>query len=293
MSRSLYVSTNCFRDRSPEGILSAAREGGWTHVELSAVRATTTEASALARRLHAEGVRVLLHNYFPPPREPFVLNLASRDLDVRRRSRRHCEEALVLSAELDAPFFAAHAGFVADLPPSLLGDPAAQRRFCQEGKGLGFAKEASEIFAESVKGLIDFGRRHGVQFLVENHVAGEDLGADAARSLLLMLDAEEVGALARQVGADDFGLLLDVGHLRCTSRVVGFSEDEFCRAVSPWVRAFHLSDNDGRRDSHQPFGEGAWFLDVVASLPDAAATLEFDRCSAEELSIASRVVRSL
>ena len=292
MNRAVYVSTNCFQDRSPNGILAAVRQGGWTHVEFSGIRASAAKAISLCRRLRSEGVEVMLHNYFPPADEPFVLNLASLDLEVLRRGRRHCEEAILLSAELGAPFFAAHAGFAADLPPSLLGDPEGQQRFHKDRKGVRSEKGAKEVFAESVKWLTDFGKRHGVRFLVENHVAAEALGSDAARSLLLCLEAEDFVALAKEVGEESFGILLDVGHLRCTARVLGFSKKEFCRALSSWICAFHLSENDGRQDSHQPFDARSWFLDFVGSLPRAVATLELDGCSDAELIGSMQAVRA-
>jgi sugar phosphate isomerase/epimerase len=290
MNRALYVSTNCFPDRSPDGILTAIRQGGWTHVEFSGINTSPSAAISLCRRLRSEGVEVLLHNYFPPSDEPFVLNLASTDPELQRRSRVHCQEAIILSAELGAPFFAAHAGFAADLPPSVLGDHQRLRRFCQEGHGLQPVKEANAVFAESVKSLAEFGRRYGVRFLIENHVAEEALGPDAARLLLLCLEAEDFIELAKATGVEDFGVLLDVGHLRCTSGVLGFSKEEFCQALSSWIYAFHLSDNDGRRDAHRPFDADSWFLDVIGSLPEAAATLEFNGCSNAELARSMQVI---
>jgi sugar phosphate isomerase/epimerase len=291
MNRPIYISTNCFPDRSPNGILTAVRQRGWTHVEFSGIHGSASEAVSLCRRLRSEGIEVMLHNYFPPPPEPFVLNLASLNLELLRRSRQHCEKAILLSAELGAPFFAAHAGFAADLPSSLLGNPQGQQLFRQERKDLWPVKEAYEVFAESVKRLTDFGKRQGVRFLIENHVAGEALGSEGARSLLLCLEAKDFIALAKKVGEDCFGVLLDVGHLRCTSHVLKFSREDFCRTLTPWIRAFHLSENDGRRDSHQPFDSRAWFLTVVKSRQDAAVTLEFDQCSDAELMASMQIMR--
>lgn len=293
MSRTLYVSTNCCADRTPEGIVAAVRKAGWTHLELSAVNASPDAAIALARELRAEGIEVLLHNYFPPPAEPFVLNLASVNMEIRGRSLRHCKEALELSAELGAPFFAAHAGFGVDLPASLLGNPAAQRRFCNE-RSTEFSQERTwEIFTESVRELVEHGRRCGVRFLVENHVAGAALGADAARVLLLMLDARQLGRLAEDVGAEDFGILLDVGHLKCTAQTLSLSADEYWYAAAPWVRAYHLSDNDGLVDGHRPFDGRAWFVNTLASMPAAPATLEFDRCTTDAVAVAAHAIRDL
>jgi sugar phosphate isomerase/epimerase len=292
MNRTLSVSTNCFPDRSPDRILTAVLQGRWTHVEFSRIRASANDAISLCRRLRSEGIEVMLHNYFPPSDEPFVLNLASLDSELLRRSRLHCEKAILLSGELGSTFYAAHAGFAADLPSFLLGDPEGLQRFCREQKGLRSKKEANEVFAESVKWLTEFGRRHGVQFLIENNVAEEALGSDAARALLLCLEAEDFLALAEKVGKENLGILLDVGHLRCTSQVLGFSREEFCRTLSSWICAFHLSENDGREDSHLPIDAQSWFLDIVGSLPYAFATLEFDGCSGAELIRSMQVVRA-
>jgi len=63
--------------------------------------------------LHAP-IQKILHNYFPPPAVPFVLNLASTCNEIRLRSVQHCIQGLQLSAEIAAPFFSAHAGFCVD-----------------------------------------------------------------------------------------------------------------------------------------------------------------------------------
>jgi sugar phosphate isomerase/epimerase len=261
-------------------------------VECSAVRGSQQDAIRLCRQLRAEGVEIVLHNYFPPPDEPFVMNLAACDAEVLRKSRAHCELAMQLSAELGATTFAAHAGFGLDLLPTLLGDPAGQRRFCAENRDRFSPDEVRKIFAESVKSLIEFGKQVGVQFLIENHVAGAALGEDDARMLLLCLEAEEIHELAREVGEEDFGLLLDAGHLNCTTKTLGFSREDYCRSVSPWVKAFHLSENDGSCDAHRPFGPGAWFLEEVSLRPQAMVTLEFERCSEADIRAAMRALKN-
>jgi sugar phosphate isomerase/epimerase len=261
-------------------------------VECSAVRASREDAIQLCRELRAEGIEVVLHNYFPPPDVPFVMNLAARDADVLQKSRAHCEQAMRLSAELGATTFAAHAGFGLDLPPTLLGDPAGQRQFCAANRERFSPDDARKIFAESVKALIDFGKQAGVQFLVENHVAGADLGEDDARMLLLCLEAGKIDELAREVGEEDFGLLLDTGHLNCTAKTLGFSREDFCRHVSPWVKAFHLSENDGSYDAHRPFGPGAWFLEEISLHSEATITLEFERCPDADIRAAMRALKN-
>lgn len=284
MSRAVYVSTNSFFDRTPAGIRRTVGESTITHVELSAVQADNATAVKLARDLHRDGVRVLLHNYFPPPARPFLLNLASSHGKTLRQSREHCARAMELSAELGAPFFAAHAGFALELPPALLGQPEAQREFCRTHADGKAALRATEIFRESVAGLIAEGRRWGISFLIENHVVSKGLGAEAASALLLGLFSEQIQAWAAAL--DGFGLLLDMGHLRCTARTMSFDPEKFCAAIAPLVRAFHLSDNDGYSDEHRPFDHSAWFLEFVKKRPEIPATLEFQVSRPDEITAA-------
>jgi len=273
LSRSIYVSTCCFADRTPAGIRRAVAESDITHLEMSDVQASPTAAVGLARELRREGVCILLHNYFPAPIEPFLLNLASTHAGTLRQSRAHCARAIELSAELGAPFYAAHAGFALELPPDLLGQPKAQREFCRLHADGCPARRAGDIFQESVTELMATGRRCGVEFLIENHVAGGDLGAEAGKILLPGCFSDQI--LAWAAAMDGFGLLLDVGHLRCTARTMDFDPGKFCAAVAPLVRAFHLSDNNGYSDQHLPFDGSAWFLDFVTSHPKVPAILEF------------------
>ncbi len=199
MNRQVYVSTNCFSDRTPSGIRQSVEQWKLPKVELSAVKASPSEAHALARDLRRDGIEILLHNYFPPPAVPFVLNLSSPDREVLRRSRDHCLRAMDLSAELGAPFFAAHAGLSLDLPAALLGRPKEQRDFCLVVGGLSNISRAKEVFLESVNELLAYGRSVGVEFLIENHVAGGALQADAASRLLLGLFAQEIEGWAKDV----------------------------------------------------------------------------------------------
>ncbi|HNU90614.1 MAG TPA: TIM barrel protein [Spirochaetota bacterium] len=54
---------------------------------------------------------------------------------------------------------------------------------------------------------------------------------------------------------------LDVGHLNAFSKT---GLDEWLAATGPFIRQFHLHDNDGSGDSHGPIGSGAVRFDRVA-----------------------------
>ena len=49
----------------------------------------------------------------------------------------------------------------------------------------------------------------------------------------------------------DIGLLLDVAHLKVSSKTLGFNLQKAHRDLSKIISAYHLSDNNGFQDSNQ------------------------------------------
>ncbi|MFN6038013.1 MAG: GNAT family N-acetyltransferase, partial [Bacteroidota bacterium] len=68
------------------------------------------------------------HNYFPAPAVPFVLNLASNNEEIRKKSIEHCINGIRLSYKSGAKFFSAHAGFCIDPSPEELGNPLERKK---------------------------------------------------------------------------------------------------------------------------------------------------------------------
>ncbi len=268
-----YVSTSCFEDRSPAGI--RAQSERCVGVEFSFLNCSRDEALDCAEQVVKQGTPVVLHNYFPPPEEPFVLNLASQTPEILEASRRMCREAINWTAAHGGDFYAAHAGYVADLPDEILGKPEQQREL--DPAGFCDREVARETFYESVLELTRHGKACGVRFLIENHVVAQESG-ETGRELLLMVDAREFLDLERYLSeqGEAAGMLLDVGHLKVSSRSCGFKRERFMDEVQHLAAAYHLSDNDGCRDQHRPFDASAWFLPWVAETT-RPCTLEFNR----------------
>ena len=59
----------------------------------------------------------LLHNYFPPPRDHFVANIASLDQEIYQRTLDHYLQAIDLSKALESRKFGLHAGYLIDFQP--------------------------------------------------------------------------------------------------------------------------------------------------------------------------------
>ena len=59
--------------------------------------------------------------------------------------------------------------------------------------------------------------------------------------------------------ADNVNLLVDVAHLKVSAQTLGFDPREMFKLCEPWIQAYHLSDNDGTRDSNESIQENSWF----------------------------------
>ena len=62
-----------------------------------------------------------------------------------------------------------------------------------------------------------------------------------------------------QNSPDNVGFLLDVAHLKVTSATLSYNPIIMFEECSQWIRAYHLSDNDGTSDSNDPVQDDSWF----------------------------------
>jgi sugar phosphate isomerase/epimerase len=272
-THSIFVSTACLVGVEPIiSRISLYRSYGLNAIELGT--GVSVDDNNLAR-VSGSDCQFLVHNYFPPPPKPFVLNLASSDENIRRRSLELVFKALALTVRLGAPFYSVHAGFITDPTSSgttsfIFPMPASPD----------VEQQAMKRFVEAIKIALDHAERFGVQLLIENNVCSREL-----RGKLLLQDADEFLALFKALPSLHLGILLDTGHLNVTAHTFGFDRFSFVDQVAPHIRAFHVSDNDGTVDSGQPVRAGSWVLDVLhrAEFRDLPIIIEAKFKSAVEL----------
>ncbi|MDA2929382.1 sugar phosphate isomerase/epimerase [Acidobacteria bacterium AH-259-O06] len=263
----VYVSTCAFENRELRTLLASCQTHGIDAIELSAVEGYSLEFLERAR----QWASLLVHNYFPPPAAPFLLNIASQNPIALRRTIEFCKAAIDLAERLDSPVYGIHGGFAVDIPTHLLGLPVEQAKLVESG--LPDREVLYATILDSVRELNDYASPRGVKLLVENNVISSRSGKEARR-LLPMAEAAELTRLVRDVGDPNFGLLLDVGHAKVSSVACGFDLETFVAEVAPHVRALHLSDNDGVEDRNAPFGKNAWFVPHLRHFASSAVTLE-------------------
>jgi len=247
---SVYVSTACIRPTEPlRTRLEAYQSAGLRSVELGAGVAVSDRD---LRELSSLGLDLLVHNYFPPPADPFVLNLASADPEILQRSETLVREAMRLCVGLGVPVYTVHAGFVTDP----VGFDGMSFRFPEPEQGE--AERAFERFSVVITRVTGEAEELGLALLVENNVC-----TPALKGRLLLQTPLEFGELFQRLDGPMPGILLDTGHLNVSAHTLGFDRMEFVRRHRDRIRAVHLHDNDGTADQHRPAEKDSWTHDAL------------------------------
>lgn len=276
----LYFSTGVFRDNRLEVIEKNCQELKIDQLELSSGVKPNNDCIGIVSHLNKKH-RLLIHNYFPPPAVPFVLNLASTNDETLRLSRDHCKNAINLCCLVNSPFYSVHSGFAMDLTPALLGQPKKQALL--DKKHLIPRDLAYEIFAESIMLLNDYAKERDVGLLVENNVVTTEHVATGRGETFLMVEAMELTKLIRDVASTNLKILLDVGHLNVSSKALGYSRKQFFLEVRDFIGAYHLSNNNRLMDQNLPVTENSWFWPHMKSPIEIPMILEAYRLSFDDI----------
>ncbi|MFN5459473.1 MAG: GNAT family N-acetyltransferase [Bacteroidota bacterium] len=245
----ILISTLAFSGKNSNEIISAAKSEN-LGIEFSSGLPYDENMESVF--LNAPLIKYA-HNYFPAPKEAFVLNLASNDESIRRKSIEHCIKGIFLSHEIGARFFSAHAGFCIDPSPSELGNPLTQRLIENRNKNW-------ELFISSLKEIFQRTFWTNAQFLIENNVLAKMNLYEDGTNPLFCCDAEEMNRLINEMNEPRLGILLDTGHLKVSSKTLNFNIEEEYQKVKENIFGVHHSDNDGNFDTNEIFKDDYWFL---------------------------------
>ena len=219
----------------------------------------------------------LSHNYFPAPKTDFVLNLASKNEIIRKKSIDHCIFNLELCYEEQTDFYAAHAGFCLDPNPNQLGKKISSSSSSSKEKHF-------DIFLKSVNEIILHAKKLDIIFLIENNVlSNENWIANKARNPFLCCSSDEIVKLFESIDSNNFGLLLDTAHLKVSSKSLSLNLDEEYVKIKKYIKAIHHSDNEGLEDTNSILSKKYWFLDYMTNHYDLPNVIEVKNLSIEQL----------
>jgi sugar phosphate isomerase/epimerase len=259
-----YVSSSCFEWTRLSDLITFSRQHHFYNLELSGNLEFDPQTESILSQV--KDFSFLIHNYFPAPKDSLVLNLASATDSVRQKSIDHCRRAIDLCRHLHLPFYSVHAGFLFEAKPQDLGQKQTDLPRIERTQGL-------KIFRDSINQLL------ALEFplLIENNVNSQENLVDGQNQLYLLAEPEETLRFFKQLNHPRLGLLVDLGHLNVSAQQLRFDKYEYLEALTPWIRAFHLSANNGIKDQGLAFNKDEWFIDVLKKFKDVAKIIELDK----------------
>lgn len=249
----IYVSSSCVNTKQLKDAVRLLHGYGFSNIELTGglnhQENFSEELIALKRQY---GLNILLHNYFLPPMHNFTLNLASLNEDVFQRTKEYIGKAIKLSQQLDLKFFSFHAGFFIDIDPQELGYHISFTDFYDK-------KLCIKRFCEGYQELKS--RAGNVKLYIENNVISKDnFNTFRENNPFMLTHFAEYRELRNLI---DFKFLLDVGHLKISTNVLGLSfEDEFNK-LTKVTDYIHISGNDGFYDQGRGLCQNSDFLKML------------------------------
>ncbi|MBT8265168.1 MAG: GNAT family N-acetyltransferase [Bacteroidia bacterium] len=266
------ISTLAFSKKTREEIVALAKENDWT-IEFSS---SFPFSEDMIDFFTETDIKRLAHNYFPAPKEPFVINLASINNTIRQRSIDHCIQGLHLTKKCGAPYFTAHAGFCIDPDPHQLGRQLDVNVVIDRDLNWKYFLDSVQIILAEAEGL-------DLSFLIENNVTTKFNLRDDGQEVLFCSRAEEMIKLVNEISSDRFGLLLDTAHLKVSAQALNFNMHEAVDLIKPYVKYVHHSDNDGERDTNDSISTNYWFLPKMIYFEDCIHILEVKNINTNQI----------
>lgn len=245
----IYVSSGAFSNLKPSESIQILRECGINSIELSAGQPETQWLDI--NTLKDNPLDLLLHNYFPPPFDPFVINLCSQDTRIVQRSFEHICHAMQITSNLGQSYYSFHAGFLTELSLDNIGSEIADKQIYSREKSL-------DLFIQQVNELAIIAEQLKIQLLIENNILTKANYDKFGCNPFLMVEHEECIRVMQDT-SPNVNLLIDVGHLKVSANTLGFDTNIFLKTCEPWIRAYHLSDNNGLADTNDLITEDSWF----------------------------------
>ncbi len=249
----IYVSTGGFDMCTFLDTALNLVDAGIFNIELSGGKPTHNIEQDLIKL--SQKVNLKLHNYFPPPLQPFVFNLASLDETIYEASVMHAKNAIDLSSIVGSSCYSFHAGYLVDPKVGELGKKISIRKISDRGFAI-------KLFIERVNALADYASSKGVMLLIENNVLSAENYASFGCNPLIMADYEETVEVIEKT-TSNVGLLIDVAHLKVSSQTLNYNAGTYLRDFKESTFAYHFSDNLGFADTNDPVDEKSWFWDLI------------------------------
>ncbi len=245
----IFVSTGLIKRKSIYSSIKYLHHGGIKNIEMSGGHYDSQIMDKI-KKLKNE-INFSIHNYFPPPKKPFTLNLATFNDETFKICKRHVMKTIRYCAEIGSKFYSFHGGFLIDPNPKELGKEISRQKINNE-------KIATELFLERVSFFSKIAKNEGIELLIENNVLTKNNLKVFKKNPLMMTSTKQTEKLVKFL-PKNVNLLIDLAHLKISARTLNFSAPNFLKKFDRWIKAYHISDNKGLKDTNGNISNKSWF----------------------------------
>ncbi len=253
MDKSISISTGGYKNLSGLEAISYLKKNNIFCIELSGGRYSKNQINKIA--LFKNKLNLKIHNYFPPPRRPFVINLASNNKKILKRSIDHIKKSILFTKKVGGNIYSFHAGFRLDPNFKSLGKKIEKISMISKKKAL------NNFIKQTIK-ISKFAKKHKVNILLENNVITKKNLNRFKDNPFLLTNYHDVENFFKQMPTN-VKLLLDVAHLKVSANTEKLDPIKSLKKMNKYVMGYHFSENNGFTDSNQPFNRKAWFLPYI------------------------------
>ncbi len=255
---SVYFSTGGYKNQITKDVVKTLIDMGIKNIELSGTSYSENNIKDLEKFLKFSNLQI--HNYFPPPKKPFVLNLASMDEIIAKKTIDHVMYAIDVCKKLNCKYYSFHAGFLCDIKISELGKKVDRKILQNREKSL-------DLFINRIFKISEKAKQNNINIMIENNVLSKNNKISFEENPFLMCDADECEKVINSC-PENVKLLIDVAHLKVSSNSLNFDKIQFLDRCNHLAGGYHLSDNNGLSDTNEKFDNKSWFWDHIDNQKD-------------------------
>ena len=100
MSKKIFLSTGGFSKQKPEDTANLFLKNNIVNIELSSGKHSNQNLNEIIKL--KKKCNFVLHNYFPPPKKPFVMNLASKNKSIFKQTRNLILKSIKFSKKVNS-----------------------------------------------------------------------------------------------------------------------------------------------------------------------------------------------
>jgi len=272
----VYISSSCSSENRIADSVKELVQLGFTNIELTG---RTEFYKGIENDLldfkEKHGLNYLIHNYFPPQRNDFVLNIATKNADLRKKTLNLIRKATGLTVKFNQNLYSIHPGFRHDLLPEI-----KEGFFIKQNNESNIMKDFYLMIDILLKEIVPDGFR----------IAVENLSPKSATDQYSFLCTPEdiKQFLEYYHNRPNVGIVLDLGHLNVASVYLNFNKNKtLTNLLTNYLdRIFeiHISENNGQTDSHKITSIDSWQIKFLYKnkkvLKDKPIVLEWHHSAA-------------